>query len=103
MVVGGSQKEFKAFARKQMGNLRFSAGKCSGYAIVVPGQPWMIWNADLKSVIILAHEALHVASRILRNRGIVLCDESEEAFTYLQGDIMRQVLTADKKKWHTVK
>lgn len=47
------------------------------------------WIATTENVV---HESLHLTHYILRRAGIELCRESEEAFTYLQGDIVRKIL-----------
>lgn len=39
-------------------------------------------SGDNKWEKVLSHEALHVTSRVLRDRGLKLSDNSEEAFTY---------------------
>jgi hypothetical protein len=39
----------------------------------------------------LAHEALHATCHILRLSGVPLTIESEEAYTYLQGYIIRKI------------
>lgn len=41
---------------------------------------------------IIAHESLHVTSKVLRGKGIKLSDESEEAFTYYQTWILQSLL-----------
>lgn len=50
----------------------------SGIATIVIPDRKPTWDITT----ILAHEVLHITSRVLRCRGITLCDESEEAFTY---------------------
>lgn len=44
----------------------------------------------------LAHEALHVCSRALRQKGIQLGDRSEEAYTYYLGYIVNECAYAYK-------
>lgn len=46
----------------------------------------------------LAHEALHIASRTLRGIGMELCDESEEAFAYYIGWIVKECSKIYKQK-----
>jgi hypothetical protein len=48
---------------------------------------------------ILAHECLHIASRVLRGKGIVLSDESEEAFTYYHGWMMQSLTDIYKEHY----
>ena len=40
----------------------------------------------------LAHEALHAAVQILTRKGMKLTDESDEAYAYLTGSIVRRCL-----------
>lgn len=39
----------------------------------------------------LTHEVIHAVCRILRSRGVELCEASEEAFTYLGGYITKEI------------
>lgn len=55
----------------------FAYGEDSDYFIVLPDTK-RTWDVST----ILAHEGLHITSRVLRRKGLVLSDESEEAFTY---------------------
>jgi hypothetical protein len=57
--------------------------------------PVFMWLRSLDSVPVIAHETLHVAAGVLRNRGVTLSAESEEAFTYLQEYICAQLCDAD--------
>jgi hypothetical protein len=41
---------------------------------------------------VVSHECLHLAFHILTKAGIVLVDESEEAFTYLQASLLKKIL-----------
>lgn len=62
------------------------------FFIVITDKGEYKWEA------VLAHESLHVTSRILRERGLELTDESEEAFTYYLGWIIENFTKAYKKK-----
>lgn len=44
------------------------------------------------TVCVISHECLHLTHYILRNAGVVLSKESEEAYTYLQAHLLRQIL-----------
>lgn len=39
----------------------------------------------------IAHEVMHVTTRILHSRGLELCYESEEAYCYLQGHLTNEI------------
>lgn len=54
--------------------------------VYFPVKPRMSSPDDVGQVV---HEMLHAASRILRRKGVELCDESEEAFTYLNEFLVR--------------
>lgn len=54
---------------------------------------WICFQKKLKSlydISILAHEALHITHRILSRRGLLLTPDTEEAYTYLQQDIIKR-------------
>lgn len=57
------------------------------YFIIIPDKKPK-WDVST----IIAHESLHVASKVLRGKGIKLSDESEEAFTYYQTWILQSLL-----------
>lgn len=65
-------------------------GESGEYFIIIPDLPDKKRTWDISSII--AHEALHVTSRVLRGKGLRLCDESEEAFTYYQSWILQSLL-----------
>ena len=56
------------------------------YFIVLPDRKptWTITT-------IIAHEAFHVVARVMRNKGIVLAKESEEAFNYFHSWILQEL------------
>ena len=47
----------------------------------------------IDSVELVAHECLHLTHYVLRNAGITLTKESEEAYTYLQCDLIKKILS----------
>lgn len=49
-------------------------------------------NNWIESVENVAHETMHLTHYIARKVGLTLCKESEEAYTYLQGHVMTQIL-----------
>jgi len=51
-----------------------------------------VQNGWLDTVSVVSHECLHLTHYILRKAGIELVEESEEAYTYLQADLLRKVL-----------
>lgn len=50
-------------------------------------------NNWIESVENVAHETMHLTHYIARKVGLTLCKESEEAYTYLQGHVMTQILS----------
>lgn len=56
----------------------------------------LMFNHDemswISTVCLVAHEVLHLVHYVLRRAGIELTKESEEAYTYLQADIMEKIL-----------
>lgn len=52
--------------------------------------PRLVWVHDREDVAVLAHELLHVVFGILAVRGVDLSEDSEEAYTYLLEDLIRQ-------------
>lgn len=58
-----------------------------GYVVTLSHQTGWIDTVD-----IIAHECMHLTHYILRKVDIVLCKESEEAYTYLQSHLITQIL-----------
>lgn len=52
---------------------------------------WIVWFPQRPSVHTLIHECLHVTMQVLRDRGVMLCRESEEAFVYYFCALYRQM------------
>lgn len=48
-------------------------------------------NTDPQDLGSVTHEMLHVTNRILRQKRVTLCHESEEAFTYLTEYLVREL------------
>lgn len=69
-----------------------------GCAVLYTELPWgyvMVLshsNSWIESVENVAHETMHLTHYIARVVGLTLCKESEEAYTYLQGHVMKQIL-----------
>ena len=49
-------------------------------------------NGWIETVGLVAHESLHLTHYILNRAGLTLTPESEEAYTYLQAQIIRDIL-----------
>lgn len=58
------------------------------------GYIMMLTHCDswIDTVVLVAHESLHLTHYILNRAGLTLKPESEEAFTYLQGKIIKDIL-----------
>lgn len=56
----------------------------------------VIWVKDLRSVNSLAHECLHATYHIMKNMGIMLNDNSEEAYSYYLGWLVETILKKGK-------
>lgn len=52
----------------------------------------VIWLDPIAGVDTLAHEIVHVLTAVLAERGMHLCDASEEAFAYYMGWLVRESL-----------
>lgn len=52
------------------------------------------WETDIHHFGVLGHEIVHIASDILREKGVKEVDGQEEAMAYLVGLIFRQLLKA---------
>lgn len=59
----------------------------SGYVMTISHQ-----DSWIKSVGVISHECTHLSHYILRRAGIELTKESEEAFTYLQAEMLEDIL-----------
>lgn len=96
VFLGGTEADVHKWFHKHL-KIDFSEGirpehQINGLAWVEANQPWYIWVKDPHNVPTLAHEALHITARVLRDRGLSLTVESEEAYTYVLGSIMSQSL-----------
>jgi hypothetical protein len=52
------------------------------------------WDTDIDHMSLIAHEAVHISSDILREKGVREVEGQEEAMAYLVGLVMRQLLKA---------
>ncbi len=95
VAQGGSEDDFVRLA-KQLGVEIYPTG-AQGKACVEDGKPWLLWVQSPGDTATLAHEALHVTSGVLEQRGLRHTNESEEAYTYTMEDLMRQVFAT--KRW----
>jgi hypothetical protein len=100
VLVGGTSREFAAFAKKQIDADITTGDGAAGHAYVEYGKPWLLWVESLTDVAALAHEALHVAAGVLECRGLKHTDASEEAYTYTMEHIMRTALAC--RQWKAV-
>lgn len=102
MLVIGPLEEFKAWMLETYPEADFSAVQwrgASGRTIrhededgseIYDWFVWLpVWSGRRGDVLTLAHECNHLAIQILRNVGVKLVEESEEAYTYLSGGLMR--------------
>ena len=69
------------------GNGRLYFGDETGYILLVNHS-----NSWLKTISNVSHEANHLSHYILRNAGIELNQDTEEAYTYLQAQILKDIL-----------
>ncbi len=52
-----------------------------------------IWLHDLDDMGTIAHEAMHLTFDLMKRKGIKYCDESEEVYTYVLGQIVNQIIS----------
>lgn len=69
------------------GQARLYTGLPKSYIMLISHQD--NWRQTVSSVV---HEAQHLAVYVLRKAGLKLCEESEEAYTYLQQEIVEKIL-----------
>lgn len=55
---------------------------------------WIVWFPPRVSLDTIAHESVHLAARVLRDRNLKLCDDSEEAYAYYLESLFRQLRQA---------
>jgi hypothetical protein len=55
------------------------------------GLPRAVWLRSQADPAIIAHEAFHVVSGCLEQRGLSLCQGSEEAYAYLLEKVVREL------------
>lgn len=50
------------------------------------------WPEKIYDYAVVAHEVFHIADHCLRGKGIVLSDDSDEAYAYLIEDLTRRIM-----------
>lgn len=75
-------------------NYVHNSGSAFTYTELPKGYVTCLSHQDswIKSVECVVHECLHLTHYILRNAGMTLCKESEEAYTYLQQSLVTEIL-----------
>ena len=73
---------------------RLNCGEAFTYTSLPLGYVMICSHQDswIETVSIISHECTHLTHYILRNVGITLCKESEEAYTYLQQYLLETIL-----------
>lgn len=103
VVIGGTFAQFSAWAKKKF-SVEFATDEGAdpaGFAYVLEGYPWLLWVDSPNNLPALAHEAFHVTSFVLKNRGLKHTMASEEAYAYTLGFILKQIVEA--KRWRTIR
>lgn len=72
-----------------------------GQTLFKENYPVIIWVESIKNIPTLVHELMHAVFKILGTRGVSLCSESEEAYTYTMSRLLHDVLMT--KKWKDIK
>lgn len=63
-----------------------------GCMFEIDPQNFIIWTADISPKLsLLAHECFHLTHKILSIKGMVFCNESEEAFAYLHQYLFEKI------------
>jgi len=79
-----------------MYNDEFKIGSANGtlYTELPHGYVMMLSHTDSWTEVVntVVHESAHLTHYILRRARLPLCEESEEAYTYLQGHIVEKIL-----------
>lgn len=83
--IKDNYEDYKTPPKKECGCL---------YTELPEGYIMMLTYCDdwIDTVSLVAHESLHLTHYILNRAGLTLKPESEEAFTYLQAQIIRDIL-----------
>lgn len=80
-------------------NLRVSSGVCEENIIWFNDYKEGCFRFDdVKSIVTVAHEALHATIDNLQYRGLSLVDQSEETFTYYHSWLMTEILKRLEKR-----
>lgn len=88
---GGTFEEFERFLKEVFNiELAFPAAPAGCYVFDNVNDIWLIWVKSSTSHGEIAHEASHVAFRVLNRLGLVHTEDSEEAFTYTLTYILDQ-------------
>lgn len=106
ILVGGTLRQASREAARLLGQPDVEEVTVSdnlGRAWFPDGKPTALWVRSLDPVDlpVLLHEVIHVVSRTLRNRGLVLSCDSEEAFTYTAEEMFRAIMT--ERHWQRVR
>ena len=92
VVLGGSAEQCEDIFHKKFKLDLEVDDEARGQAFFNPNAAWLIWVKSPNDFAALAHEALHIAMWVLRNRGVGFAPASDEAFCYTQEDIIQQVI-----------
>mgnify|MGYP001332340434 CR=1 FL=1 len=90
-IKAKTEKEYKSIYEKQF-NLPYTGNLKDGKMCVLEqnGTPVIVlWANDEVNI---SHECLHATFWILKEHGVILSEESEEIFCYLQGFLLRAIL-----------
>jgi hypothetical protein len=89
-LKGGTEKDLVEYLLEEYKIDVPETGNCAGKSILLPDQLWFMWIGNANDPSLVAHEALHIATWILKERGLKMNKGSEEAYTYLMQYIIEQ-------------
>lgn len=104
-IADNVKKANKVIKKKEL-NEKFEDGDLSAKAIVSLG--FEDENKNYGAIVVftpeglthgtIAHETYHITNALLKSTGLKRCDASEEAYSYLQEYLVKEITTIIKQK-----
>lgn len=100
VLTGGTVEEAHCFAEAHIGvEFVAPAPESIGCTFRQPRRPFVLWVRSLSDFPTLAHEALHVVSQLMLDRGIKHSADSEESYCYTLSYLLTSIRNAPKREW----
>lgn len=101
VLTGGTVEEARQFAVAATGIEFTKVEDAAGCTFQQPRKPFVIWVRSISDIPTLAHEALHVVSTLLLDRGVRHSAETEESYCYTLGYLLKMIRNAPRREWRS--